>query len=241
LESQEKIALQAAETAIQAVRGMSFPNALNLPIKESEIPSYVKPYLELTQKLGYFAAQATKKHIVSLKVKVEGEIEVYHDSLGTFALVGALSESLGENINYVNAEYVAKERGVVCEFAKQTNSSAYKNKVTVILTTDDGVFEVAGTVFGEDHKRIVSLNGFAMDIEPKGRMLLFQNTDKPGVIADVSRILCQNGINIADFRLGRDGKGRALAVVIVDESIQKPVMQELDALEACLWVSSVVL
>lgn len=39
LESQEKIAIQAAEAALEAARGSSFPNALNLPIKENELPT----------------------------------------------------------------------------------------------------------------------------------------------------------------------------------------------------------
>ena len=241
LESQEKIAIQAAETAIAAVRGVSFPNALNLPIKESELPDLVKPYLELTQKLGHFAAQATKGAIKSLKVYAEGEVDGYVDSLGTFALVGAMSESLGENINYVNAEYVAKDRGVGIEYAKKPNVSGYKNKVTVKVTTDEKTFELCGTVFNDEHQRIVNINGFALDIEPKGSMILFKNTDTPGVIADVSRILTDSSINIADFRLGRNGKAQALAVVVVDNAVDKNIIEKLNALETCIWASSVTL
>ena len=37
LESQEQIAIQAAQAAIEAARGSSYPNALNLPVKESEL------------------------------------------------------------------------------------------------------------------------------------------------------------------------------------------------------------
>ena len=241
LESQEKIAIQAAETAIQAVRGISFPNALNLPIKESELPEMVKPYLELTQKLGHFVAQATKSAIKSLKVHVEGEIANYVDSLGTFALVGAMSESLGENINYVNAEYVAADRGVELEYAEKPNNSGYKNKVTVKITTGEKTFEVCGTVFNDTHQRIVNINGFALDIEPKGKMILFKNTDTPGVIADVSTILSKHDINISDFRLGRDGKEAALAVVVVDTEADKAIIEKLNALDTCLWASSVIL
>ncbi len=44
-ESQKKIAVQAAQNAIESARGIAYPNALNLPIDESKIPSYVKPYI----------------------------------------------------------------------------------------------------------------------------------------------------------------------------------------------------
>ncbi|MDR2342263.1 MAG: phosphoglycerate dehydrogenase, partial [Campylobacteraceae bacterium] len=43
LESQEKIAIAAAEQAILAARGVSYPNALNLPIKTEDLPNSVAP------------------------------------------------------------------------------------------------------------------------------------------------------------------------------------------------------
>ncbi len=91
-ESQRNIAIQSAESAISAVKGVSYPNALNLPIIESELPDFVFPFLELTQKIGYFCAQATKSSIKSIKVITEGEIGNYIDSLGTSQQVGVLEK-----------------------------------------------------------------------------------------------------------------------------------------------------
>ena len=66
-------------------------------------------------------------------------------------------------------------------------------------------------------------------------MIVLKNKDIPGVIAKISGILAQNEINIADFRLGRDGSGYALAVILVDEKINKALLDELNALEACVY------
>ncbi len=241
-ESQYKIATQAAQQALDAARGISYPNALNLPIRENEIPEFVKPYLELMQKIGFLAAQANMGAIKSLKISTEGEIGEYIDSLATFATVGALKEALGEMINYVNADFVAKERGI--EILKESSAStgAYKNKITLRLTTEKEVTEISGTIFNEDVQRIVSINGFALDIEPKGRMILFKNTDVPGVIGDVGQILAKHNVNISDFRLGRDiKKGLALAVILVDNDVSEEVLKELDALEASVYVKYVIL
>ncbi len=240
-ESQEKIAQGAATQALEAARGISYPNALNLPIREDEMPPFVKPYLELTQKMGNLAAQVNKGAFKSIKVEAEGEIADYLDSLVTFATVGALKESLGESINYVNAEFVAKERGIEIFKAKRPESSGYKNKVTVKLTTDKEVIEISGTIFEESVQRIVDINNFALDVEPKGKMILFKNTDVPGVIGEVGMILAKHNINIADFRLGRDNHGHALAVIIVDDDVSKEVLSELAALKACLSVSYAIL
>ncbi|WP_456450466.1 phosphoglycerate dehydrogenase [Hydrogenimonas sp.] len=240
-ESQYKIATQAAQQALDAARGISYPNALNLPIRENEIPEYAKAYLELVQKIGFLAAQANKGAIKSLRIVGEGEIGEYIDSLATFAAVGALKEALGENINYVNAEFVAKERGIDIQKEAVPSKGAFKNKVTVRLTTDNGVVEIGGTIFNDNVQRIVEINGFALDVEPKGRMILFKNTDVPGVIGDVGRILAEHQVNIADFRLGRDKSGMALAVIIVDNDVSEEVLEELDALEASVYVKYVIL
>ena len=65
-------------------------------------------------------------------------------------------------------------------------------------------------------------------------MIVFKNTDVPGVIRDVSSILASANINIADFRLGR-GDGGALAVILVDQEVSKEVLAKLNALETCIW------
>ena len=241
-ESQYKIATQAAQQALDAARGISFPNALNLPIRENEIPEFVKPYLELMQKIGFLAAQANRGAIKSLKITAEGDIGEYLDSLATFATVGALKDALGEMINYVNADFVAKERGIEVHKESSASTGAYKNKITLRLTTEKEVTEISGTIFNDDVQRIVSINGFALDIEPKGRMILFKNTDVPGVIGDVGQILARHNVNISDFRLGRDRKkGLALAVILVDDDVNEKVLSELDALEASVYVKYVIL
>ena len=236
-ESQEKIATQAAQQALNAVRGTSYPNALNLPIKENEMPSFVKPYLELAQKIGYLAAQINVGYIKSLKIEAEGDIADYLSSLTTFALVGSLKESLGEKINYVNAEFVAKEKSIDVSSQKVSNLSEYKNKIKIKLTTDNDTLIIGGTVFSDTIEKIVSINNIELDFQPKGKMVFFSNKDKPGVIAKISKMMSDNAINIADFRLGRDSRGEALAVVLTDEAVPKEVLEALKSIQECNWVS----
>ncbi len=241
IESQEKIAVQAAENAISAARGVSYPNALNLPIKAEDLPPFVEPYLELVQKMGFLCAQINKASIKSVRIEAEGEVGEYAKSLLTFALVGSLKESMGDKINYVNAEFIAEEKAIEIKDEVLNNSSGYKNRLTVRLTTEKGVTTVSGTVFGEEEQRIVGINGFKFDFKPKGKMIIFKNTDVPGVIADISSILSSDGVNIADFRLGRDDHGLAMAVILIDEKINKKLITKLNGLETCIWAEYAVL
>ncbi len=236
-ESQRNIAEQAAQQAIDAAKGISYPNALNLPIRENELPDYVRPFLELIQKMGHMSAQVTKSAVRSIKVTAEGEIGDYIESLATFAAVGALSESIGDQVNYVNVEFVARERDM--EILKEVgpNVSGFHNKVKIKLITQKGHVSIAGTVFDESVQRIVEIDEYDLDVEPKGNMIFFRNTDTPGVIGDVGRIIAENSLNISDFRLGRAKTGLALAVVRIDGQIDKKVLDQLSALDACIDVS----
>ena len=235
-ESQKEISIQAANNAIESARGIAYPNALNLPIDENKIPSFVKPYIELTQKMAFLLAQISKSEIRSINIAAEGEVSEYLDSLQTFATVGVLSAISGDEVNYVSANFIAKEKGIELTTSEFSNHSGYQNKVSIKITTSSGVKTISGTVFNDNVQRIVEINGFQLDIEPKGKMIIMRNNDVPGVIGSVGKTLGDNNINIADFRLSR-GKDGALAVILIDEKANSEVLKKLDNLEAAIAVA----
>ena len=235
-ESQYNIGTQAAENAIAAAKGIAYPHAMNLPIDESKIPAFVKPFLEMGQKIGFLASQINKSQIVSIKVSGHGEISKYVDSLSTFVAVGAMSETSGDTINYVNAEFVAKEKGIKIEFEALNDSTVFKNLITIKLTTSDGATSVSGTIFDDNVQRIVGIDGFEIEFALKGDMILFKNNDVPGVIGSIGSTLAKNNVNIADFSLARNKKSEALAVILVDNAVTDATMKELSNLDACLSV-----
>ncbi|MDA3076737.1 phosphoglycerate dehydrogenase [Campylobacter sp. JMF_04 NA10] len=235
LESQRNIAVEAAEQAISAARGISYPNALNLPIKSEDLPASIEAYVDLISKMAYLAAQINKGPIKSIKIEGSGEISQYLNSMLVFAIVGALHDSLGDSLNYVNAKFLADEKGIETEY-KECVGSIYKNEIGVTIITDKDTSSVVGTVFDGKEGRIVNVNGFKTDFKPKGKMIIFKNTDVPGVIKNISTILADENINIADFRLGRGEDGNALAVILVDSQVQKSVLEKLAKLDTCLMV-----
>ncbi|WP_321314077.1 phosphoglycerate dehydrogenase [Halarcobacter sp.] len=236
-ESQKKIAVQAAENAIESARGISYPNALNLPIDETKIPSFVKPYIELTQKIAFLSAQLDKSPIRSISVCAQGDITEYLDSLTTFATVGALSVAAGDEVNYVNAKFLAEEKGITFETSEIKHTVGYSNKVTIKITTEKRVNTISGTVFDDNVQRIVDLDGFDFDIEPKGKMIMMRNNDVPGVIGTVGKLLGDRGINISDFRLARGKNNDALAIILVDDTIKSDTLKEISDIEAAIAVS----
>ncbi|WP_297433507.1 phosphoglycerate dehydrogenase [Sulfurimonas sp.] len=231
-ESQYNIGTQAAGNAIAAAKGIAYPNAMNLPIDESKIPAFVKPFLEMGQKIGFLESQINKSKIVSIKVKGQGEIGKYVDSLATFVTVGAMSHS-NESINYVNADFIAKESGIEVESVNLGDSEVYKNLITIKLTTNEGTTSISATILEDGLQRVVSIDGFDNEVALKGDMILFKNSDVPGVIGSVGTILANHNVNIADFSLARNESKEALAVILVDNAVNDTALSELAALEAC--------
>ena len=235
-ESQYNIGTQAAKNAIEAAKGIAYPHAMNLPIDETKIPSFVKPFLEMGQKIGFLASQMNKSQLLTIKVSGQGDIAKYVESLSTFVAVGAMSENSDTTINYVNAEFVAKEKGITIESEALHDSSVFKNLITVKLTTADGVTTISATIFDDGLMRIVAIDGFDIEVALKGNMILFKNSDVPGVIGSIGSILANHNVNIADFSLARNDKSEALAVILVDDNVNSKTIDELASLDACLSV-----
>ncbi len=235
-ESQYNIGTEAAQQAIEAAKGIAFPHAFNLPIDESTIPPFVKPFLEMAQKIGFLSVQMNRAPLVSIKVSGQGDIAEYVNSMATFVTVGAIASSSSDTINYVNADFIAKEKGIKIETESLPNTAAYKNLITIKTTTDKGAIVISGTIFNDTVQRIVDINGFAVDVEPKGNIILFKNTDVPGVIGKVGTILAEHNVNISDFRLGRNNQSQALAVIMVDNTVADATLKKLASLEACISV-----
>ena len=236
-ESQYNIGTQAAQNAIEAAKGISFAHAMNLPIDESTIPSFVKPFLEMGQKIGFLATQMNKSQIVAIKVSGQGDIAEYVESLSTFVAVGSMSQSSSDTINYVNAEFVAKEKGIKIESESLNDSSVFKNLITVKLTTAEGTTSISATIFDDGVQRIVAIDGFDIEVALKGDMILFKNSDVPGVIGSIGSTLANHNVNIADFSLARNKESQALAVILVDNAVNDETLSELSSLEACISVN----
>ena len=60
-------------------------------------------------------------------------------------------------------------------------------------------------------------------------MLYTTNEDVPGIIGTLGQTMGQNGVNIANFTLGRSERnGEAIALLYVDDAVPAPVVDNLE-------------
>jgi D-3-phosphoglycerate dehydrogenase len=104
----------------------------------------------------------------------------------------------------------------------------YPVELVAEFTTAAGRRTIAGTVFGSDDPRIIRLDGFHLDIRPRGDLLVYTNIDRPGMLARVSALLAARSVNIADLSVGRLNPGeKALAVISLDTPVPAELLREI--------------
>lgn len=141
---------------------------------------------------------------------------------------GILSSVLEETVNFINSLDLAKERGINIEEIKSSQKSDYVNSIGLFLKSDEEELFMEGTLFADQHPRIVRINDFYVEVAPSDYMVFVSNKDKPGIIGRLGSILGKHNINIASMNFGRKEKGgEALTVLTVDNPLSSEVIEEV--------------
>ncbi len=237
-EAQEAVGIQIAQQVREYLKLGVVQNAVNLPSLSHE--EYVKlaPFIELASRLGSFLAQAGKGGIESIALIYGGALaEVKTELVRNAAIAGLLQGS--ENVNRINAAAVAAERGIrVHEEKEESHRGGAATVLTVVLHTAQGESRASATVIHGEQPRLLAFDGIDVEAPLEGTLVVCRNLDVPGVIGRIGTILGQQGVNIANFALGRERAGgkpvKALAVVQVDEPVSEAVLEALKVIEALL-------
>ena len=140
----------------------------------------------------------------------------------------------------INAGHVARLRGIKVQQTSVEVPENYTALITIEIRTDAETHRVSGTVFTDRLPRIVDVDGFSLEVVPRGHMIYFSNNDKPGVIGNIGTVLGQSSVNIAGMQLGRDQEGgRALALLLVDNAVGTEVIQRLQKIDNILTAKAI--
>ena len=107
-----------------------------------------------------------------------------------------------------------------------------------------GLVLLAAVVLGR--ARLLQVEGIACEATLGGNLMYAKNEDVPGVIGYLGTVLGKNGINIANFALGRQAKNdhrkplTAISIVETDEPVPDNVINQLFENKAVKFVRRVV-
>ena len=111
-------------------------------------------------------------------------------------LKGLLSGFLDQDLNFVNAPFIARERGIKVTRPLARDHRLH-NTLTITVAPARSTHEVTGAVFGNRALRLIRIDGYRVEAAPEGYFLMLHNRDVPGVVGAIGTMLGESGINIA--------------------------------------------
>jgi D-3-phosphoglycerate dehydrogenase len=172
----------------------------------------------------------TDEPITAINILYDGSVAKMNLDALNCSVVAGIMKKANPDVNMVSAPVIAKERGIKISTTNQDKSGVFAGYIKVTVVTAERERSIGGTVFSDGKPRFIQIKGINIDAEVGANMLYTTNEDVPGIIGTLGQTLGQNGVNIANFTLGRaDAGGEAIALLYVDEPIQANVLKDLDA------------
>jgi D-3-phosphoglycerate dehydrogenase len=232
VEAQELVAVEAADIVCGFLLRNEIRHAVNMVAISAAEMEDLQNYLDLSYRLGLLLAQQKQAGgLKSATVLYRGDVAGRNTRLMTSAFAAGLLESaFDENVNVVNAQIIAHERGIEITESSTSESGAFSTMISATIQTDNGELTAAGTTFGEEFLRLIRLGPFPLESYLDGLLLIYRHRDVPGLIGYVGTILGRHNVNIAHMALGRkrnEPGGDSVAVLNLDNAPSPEALAEI--------------
>jgi D-3-phosphoglycerate dehydrogenase len=237
-EAQENVALQVAEQMSDYLLTGAVTNAINMPSVSAEDAPKLRPYMLLAELLGSFVGQVIHTGLKSVTIEYEGQAaEINTRPITACALMGVMSPMM-DSVNMVNAPVIARDRDIGVSVVSHERECEYQTLVRLTVTTERRQLSIAGTLISGDKPRITEIAGVPMEASLGPHMLYTMNHDKPGIIGAFGTAMAEEGINIANFILGRTKPGGdAVTLLELDHPLNEAVIEKARAVANVLEVT----
>lgn len=240
-EAQEKVAVQIAEQISDYLLSGAVQNALNMPAISTEEAPRIKPFINLSDKMGRMMGQLMHEPIEAVEITYKGVICNINTKPVTTAAIAGLLKAVMPEVNFVSAPALASERGIEIKESYIEDADRAESLIRIVVETQSRKFAMVGTIY-RDEPRIVRLFGIPMDAGFFENMLYVRNEDTPGFVGLLGQILGEARINIATLSLGRRKAGsEAICLISVDQPVPEQIKQDIAAIQQTKIVDMVCL
>jgi D-3-phosphoglycerate dehydrogenase len=228
-EAQISVAIEAARLLTDFFERGQIRFAVNMPtLDRAELDEH-RLYLDLGRRLGMLHAQMDRGTVKSATLRYRGEAAHKNTRLITASFAAGWMESaLQDQVNLVNAEVLAKERGITLIEEKTTDPGDFGTMIQTEVVTERKTYVAAGTLFGKQFLRLVRLGPYRLDAHLDGILFIFTHRDVPGLIGFLGTTFGRHKVNIAQMNVGREKPGgEAIGVVNLDSVPSEEALDEV--------------
>lgn len=228
-EAQRSVALEAADLLIGFLHHGQIQAAVNMVALDRTELAELRPYANIAYRLGLLHAQMHPGSVRRVELHYRGDLAHKNTRLLTAAFtVGLLETRLAEYVNPVNAEVLARERGIEIVEEKSPTRGDFSTVIRADVHTEAGRQSAAATLFGQQYLRLVQLGPYLLDGYLDGILLIFTHRDMPGLIGFIGTVFGAHHVNIAQMAVGRQQPGgEAIAVLNLDSLPPEAALAEL--------------
>jgi D-3-phosphoglycerate dehydrogenase len=229
VEAQASVAREAAQLLIDFLQRGVVQFAVNMAAVDRTELEELRLYVDMAHRLGLLHAQMCQGAIRRAELSYRGEVARRSTKLITAAFAAGLLEyRLAQNVNIVNAELLARERGIEIVEELVPKKGDFSTLIAARVVTEKKPYTAAGTLFGNQFLRLVQLGPYHLDTFMDGVMLIFTHRDLPGLIGYIGTIFGKHQVNIAQMTVGRQmAGGEAIAVLNLDSQPPDEAIQEV--------------
>ena len=228
-EAQTNVAVMVAKQIISFLKTNTVENALNTPSVSGKDLEKLNPFIFLAERMGRLQGQLVSGHVKEIKIEYNGNFEdVDLKPVTTAFLTGLLDLLSMEDVNAVNAPYLAKEDGIKVSESTSDEAMEYNHLLTMEVITNETSSFVSGTVFGRNYPRVVKINDFRLEMKPEGYLTLIHNLNIPGEIGSIGTLLGEKNINISKMTVGQETDGeRNIVFLRTDSALSDEILDGL--------------
>jgi D-3-phosphoglycerate dehydrogenase len=229
VEAQTSVALEAAQLLVDFLTRGVVQFAVNMAAVDRTELEELRLYVDMARRLGLLHAQMCHGGIRRAELSYRGEVARRSTRLVTAAFAAGLLEyRLDQNVNIVNAELLARERGIEIVEQSSPKKGDFSTLIRADVVTEKKTYTAAGTLFGNQFLRLVQLGPYYLDTFMDGVMLIFTHRDLPGLIGFIGTIFGKHQVNIAQMTVGRQvAGGEAIAVLNLDSQPPEEAIREV--------------
>ncbi|WP_228002958.1 phosphoglycerate dehydrogenase [Nocardia australiensis] len=240
-EAQDRAGTDVAKSVLLALAGEFVPGAVN--VTGGAVGDSVAPWLDIVRKQGALLGALSNELPVSVEVQVRGELASEEVAvLELSALRGVFSALVEDQVTFVNAPALAKDRGITAQVTTVSESPSHRSVVDLRAVFGDGsTLNVAGTLTEPQQvQKIVNINGRNYDLRAEGLNLAVLNyEDKPGALGKIGTKLGEAGIDILAAQLSQDVDKEGATVVLrvnrdVRADVQAAIVEAVGAAKVVL-------
>ncbi|WP_174183966.1 phosphoglycerate dehydrogenase [Nocardia barduliensis] len=215
-EAQDRAGTDVAKSVLLALAGEFVPGAVN--VTGGTVGEEVAPWLDIVRKQGALLGALSNELPVSVEVQVRGELAAQEvEVLELSALRGIFSALVEDQVTFVNAPALAKDRGITAEVTTASESPSHRSVVDLRAVFGDGsTLNVAGTLTEPQLvEKIVNINGRNYDMRAEGLNLAILNyEDRPGALGRIGTKLGEAEVDILAAQLTQDVDKEGATVVL---------------------------